>query len=1079
MLNKKGLLYSLLFIFLLQSQSYNQTTSVIDTVYYSENTLSIKLRHEFIIQSSLKIHGESSMIIPTLIDPIIGMVILNDSLKKQRLIFHYNYLIKGLPTMIGPQWTRLENIHVNTDSVKKVSALNNSFERQKRSNVFSSGSLFRQISLSPMGGSDFNGGLQKQINGKLTDEMTISGILTDQDLPIQPEGTTRDLDELDKVYLTLSHKNFTIDAGDIVYKNNNINRKLVGINNYFSINNISGSSVYAKSKGYYRMLELKGRDGDQGPYQLVGKDGDREIIILSGTEKVWVDGRELVRGKNHDYTIDYSLAEIIFTPKILIGFDTDILIEYQYSDYEYNKGFIGGSMKNKWGEMGLLEIGMYNEADQYQDQSIKNTVLDSLKSSSHGSLQLSTAVHDNDGDYIFEGSIYIYEPKINENDTINRYNVVFQYDIDGEYKREISDFGQIYYKYVLQNDRNQDVELYSPFRTVYAPRSHQFGYVNGKIQFNDHISLNTKFSGSILDRNAINNGNHSEGGSYMIGAKLDSIGLGPVLMNLSVEDWKRGNQYHSMDRENDIMHTRLWNLDSSIKRGIKQTLFGSELILDQIGTAKLEYASLDVSGNSRSRINIDQRFSSKIFNHSFLQFIAVKNDQNRFNRYNGRIQLNMESYSPFMHYLAEHDPLSNRFWKSGVGINIDKQNMLIRSGLDLRKDQSLLSTGNWSGVSEDIIGFIQFDKRTDNGYKQNIIINKRIKSEAGVVDHDYSLLDIDIGKYKAKQPIQWEIQLRQEETLTKQRAIVYDSVGVGLGQYRFDPIFNSYISDPNGSYIAYTILTGSRTPNTNLQSMQKFSLDLSRIDDLPNIVIRANSKQEYRGYDPNIKSIFQTDINDSSVSRSYFNSRIEAILSGKRRVTTWFENNNILDGFDPRGNDLTKTNEVGLDLHQAIFTDVAIKNRLTVKSHSIRSNISNLRDRSMSGWWNDLQLQLRYNRSIDLDVGLIIGSESGIQQNNAFSGNAYGIKLINKILYKHTGRFQTEISFVNVKEKDDSSYIPPEALNGYPIGNSLRTNTTLHYFVSRSISMVFSLNTIDDNRYKDFVTFQGEVRAHF
>ena len=149
--------------------------------------------------------------------------------------------------MIGPQWTLLDNLDVATDSVRKMNSLNNSFELQKRSNVFSSGSVYRQISLSPLGGSDLNGGLQMQINGKLTDEMTISGILTDQDLPIQREGTTLELDELDKVYLTLSHENFTIDAGDILYKNNNINRKLVGINNYFNFNDVSGSSVYAKS----------------------------------------------------------------------------------------------------------------------------------------------------------------------------------------------------------------------------------------------------------------------------------------------------------------------------------------------------------------------------------------------------------------------------------------------------------------------------------------------------------------------------------------------------------------------------------------------------------------------------------------------------------------------------------------------------------------------------------------------------------------------------------------------------------------------------------------------------------------
>ena len=38
-----------------------------------------------------------------------------------------------------------------------------------------------------MGGSDFTGGLQMQINGKISDNLDISGILTDQNFPIQPE----------------------------------------------------------------------------------------------------------------------------------------------------------------------------------------------------------------------------------------------------------------------------------------------------------------------------------------------------------------------------------------------------------------------------------------------------------------------------------------------------------------------------------------------------------------------------------------------------------------------------------------------------------------------------------------------------------------------------------------------------------------------------------------------------------------------------------------------------------------------------------------------------------------------------
>jgi len=62
---------------------------------------------------------------------------------------------------------------------------------------------------------------------------------------------------------------------------------------------------------------------------------------------------------------------------------------------------------------------------------------------------------------------------------------------------------------------------------------------------------------------------------------------------------------------------------------------------------------------------------------------------------------------------------------------------------------------------------------------------------------------------------------------------------------------------------------------------------------------------------------------------------------------------------------------------------------------------------------------------------------------------------------------------------NNASFLPPEALNGFPIGSSFRSNTRIQYFINQSVSMIFSLNTIDDKRYNNFMTFQGEIRAHF
>ena len=85
----------------------------------------------------------------------------------------------------------------------------------------------------------------------------VSAVLTDQNIPIQPDGTTKDIEDLDNVYINISNEIFNLNAGDINYVNGNINRKLVGIQNDFNSNGFTGSSVYANSKELSSTLNLK------------------------------------------------------------------------------------------------------------------------------------------------------------------------------------------------------------------------------------------------------------------------------------------------------------------------------------------------------------------------------------------------------------------------------------------------------------------------------------------------------------------------------------------------------------------------------------------------------------------------------------------------------------------------------------------------------------------------------------------------------------------------------------------------------------------------------------------------------
>lgn len=197
----------------------------------------------------------------------------------------------------------------------------------------------RQVGVGQTTTSFTGGAIRLALHGTLPSGIQIEGQLSDQSLPFQPEGTTTQLQALDRVYLKLSDRSWLLEAGDLTLAARRMpflvyNQQVQGLNFAYSDRLLTLDSAAAElslglAKGEFTRVVIRGEEGIQGPYRLQGQRDFVQVVVLAGSERVYLDGKLLTRGENRDYIIDYNLGEIRFTPRCPITARSRIIVEYE------------------------------------------------------------------------------------------------------------------------------------------------------------------------------------------------------------------------------------------------------------------------------------------------------------------------------------------------------------------------------------------------------------------------------------------------------------------------------------------------------------------------------------------------------------------------------------------------------------------------------------------------------------------------------------------------------------------------------------------------------------------------------
>lgn len=442
------------------------------------------------------------------------------------------------------------------------------------------GSIVRGITFGNNQGSSVESAMDFQVSGKLSKEVSVSANIFDNNLPMQADGYTQTLEDFDRIFIRLDIKKHTqlqaghIDLDDAKTYFGKYQRRSMGLmfKTQFGSENptrIHLSAGIARSE--FHRVRFQGVEGNQGPYRLLGKNGEPFITIISGSEQVFMDGIPMNRGEDKDYTINYNTGELTFTSSRPVYGQNFITISYNYTNRHYSKYLTTGGITYEHKRM-KLGLNWFWENDN------KNAPL-ALNLSQEDKAVLAEAANDTEKMYAPSGVeteydvnkiLYrrvkdargsYYEFSTDASETLYQVSFTYLGEGKGDYRlTQGSNNGRVF------EFAGQGLGAYSAVRKLPSPQKTQLFSANAEYAL-DKGKISADISLSHHDNNLFSSKNHNDNWAY----------AGRIFATKSFKNnrWTGtpkieyryiNRNFHILDRINDVEFSRDFNIDQEFNQ---------------------------------------------------------------------------------------------------------------------------------------------------------------------------------------------------------------------------------------------------------------------------------------------------------------------------------------------------------------------------------------------------------------------------------------------------------------------------------------------------------------------------------